>query len=400
MNEVTGLDFCRSEPLKLATCSDDETVRVWTIDPLRVLRNSFSSPIAAAASGESPATSGIDHRNAMVNRVGRREGGASGAPAIRGVSGWTRLPVLPGVASGGEPDRGGRNGSVDDDEDDDDDPRGRFVSRGKFGLGTAKIGESSWWRRRQPGTIPANADGDGPGGELGRGGGRGAQIQAFGGENQSKSESDSESGGGAGAMDVGSPPARTHERSGADGGRAAVFCPRSPNKKAGAPRTPALPSSSLSSTDVGAALRAAISAAAEGTCSTRVDENAAPIPSVAPKVDGGLKGAWEPPERNGSSIGLGLERLDVDTGEAGVDRPAGVPQSRGRGLLDDLPSGWSAAKGLQEGARGQQRGEKQQVRGGGQKIPQKQKQRKAKKGTPPRDTPTLMELWSRGPAES
>ncbi|CAN0538144.1 unnamed protein product, partial [Scytosiphon promiscuus] len=32
-NEVTGVDWCRSERLKLASCSDDETVRVWTLDP-------------------------------------------------------------------------------------------------------------------------------------------------------------------------------------------------------------------------------------------------------------------------------------------------------------------------------------------------------------------------------
>lgn len=33
MNEVTGVDWCRSEALKLASCSDDETVRLWTFDP-------------------------------------------------------------------------------------------------------------------------------------------------------------------------------------------------------------------------------------------------------------------------------------------------------------------------------------------------------------------------------
>lgn len=33
VNEVTGIDWCRSEELKLASCSDDETVRLWTFDP-------------------------------------------------------------------------------------------------------------------------------------------------------------------------------------------------------------------------------------------------------------------------------------------------------------------------------------------------------------------------------
>ena len=36
---MTGVDWCRSEALKLATCSDDETVRVWTLDPRRVARS-------------------------------------------------------------------------------------------------------------------------------------------------------------------------------------------------------------------------------------------------------------------------------------------------------------------------------------------------------------------------
>ncbi|CAN0553714.1 unnamed protein product, partial [Ectocarpus sp. 8 AP-2014] len=45
MNEVTGVDWCRAEPLKLATSSDDETVRVWTIDPLRVRHHSASAPV-------------------------------------------------------------------------------------------------------------------------------------------------------------------------------------------------------------------------------------------------------------------------------------------------------------------------------------------------------------------
>lgn len=44
---MTGIDWCRSETLKLASSCDDETVRIWTVDPKRRAAKTSSSWSAA-----------------------------------------------------------------------------------------------------------------------------------------------------------------------------------------------------------------------------------------------------------------------------------------------------------------------------------------------------------------
>ena len=119
------MDWCRSESLKLASCSDDETVRVWTLDPLLVA-HCKSSPAAphcqrnlghhrvAAAPGQAVAGATED----TVAEGGSQSGGASGRGSVSGAS---------------------LDGGIGDDG----------AIQGKFGRGVACIGESEWWRRRK-----------------------------------------------------------------------------------------------------------------------------------------------------------------------------------------------------------------------------------------------------------
>lgn len=464
------MDFCRAEPLKLATCSDDETVRVWTVDPLRVLRNSSSSSRAAptaagaaAAGGEHPTLArGTGARNTagVVRGGGGRGGGGggsasgSGSAAIRGVSGWTPIPVLPGVVSGGDRGGGGGGSRDGDGEDDGDGGSATFVSRGKFGLGRACIAESFCRKYREPrtGTVAGGHSAVGGSGT----GGRQVPEQAGRGKRQSERERESESGGGesenATAMEVcsSSPQAQPRPQpkvalplpsrgagasDGCDGG-AAVFCPRSPNKKQkpGTARVRARTSPSPSAGLVEAAVdvSGAISAAAQGAAPARRDENTAPDPSSTPHGagdDGGtLAGVVDAREQGGSSMDLELDLeqgLDVGTGTGTgtdtlvVDRPAAVsPTGKpNRGPLDGLPSGWSEAKGGHAGGTGRglwQRKEKAKGQGGaeGWKTPRKHEEERQKKnkgggkrsgrgatsrgGPVTRDNRTLMDFWKKG----
>lgn len=439
---MTGLDFCRAEPLKLATCSDDETVRVWTIDPLRVVRNSAptSSPAAraaggAAAGGERHASRTHENgRNATVIGTGGGGGRSGSAAAVRGVSGWTPIPVvptvraLPGAGLGGDGD-----GDGDGDDGDGDDGRGRFVSRGKFGLGTARIGESSCWTRRPPGTSTPVGRGGGAwaGGRSGSGGGEG-QRQVGGGESRNDSgietveKGDTVEGQHAMEMCASSPQPRTLPKSalplpsmsGADGGPV-VFCPRSPNKKAAAPRTPVSSSAALAEAGIGASVAiSAAAAAARGTAPTRADENRAPDPGMALQGngDGVLTGVIDAREQGGADMDLELGRLEVGAGVVVADGSAGASQKGTRGLLDGLPPGWSVAKGVQAGGRvlwqQKQRSEEkggQEEGGEGRKAPQAQKKQKSKRSSQEggrgatsrssplttRGSPTLMEFWKK-----
>lgn len=349
------------------------------------------------------------------------------------------VPVLRGAELGG----GGGDG--DDDDDDDGTGRGRFVSRGKFGLGTTRVGESSCWTRRARGTGTPDGCGDGAaeaGGRLGSGGG---QVQRQEGGGKSRDESGSESAEGESTMEVccsssslPSPQARPlpkaglplplppPPKSGPDGGPV-VFCPRSPNKKAGAPRTPASPSAGLAEAAVGVSVAigtsaATTAAAARGTAPpTRTDENRAPGPATAPQGsgdEGGLTGVTDACEQRGADMDLELGRLhdDVGTGVVVANEPAGASRTGTRGLLDGLPSGWSVAKGgrvlWQRRQRSEKKGGQEEDEGEGRETPQKQKQKqkqqKKNEGSQSggrgatsrsspltRDNPTLMEFWKK-----
>lgn len=96
-NEVTGVDWCRSEALKLATCSDDETVRVWTMDPLRAAHSNTPTALHPATPSR-PETGAIS-------------------------SGLVTRPRGNGL--------GDFEASV----------------HGKFGPGMACMGENDWWKR-------------------------------------------------------------------------------------------------------------------------------------------------------------------------------------------------------------------------------------------------------------
>lgn len=99
MNEVTGIDWCGSEELKLASCSDDETVRLWTFDPSTreaLLPRSRSTPRHDRCRDS---TSSVEHD-----------------------------------AVGGSTERESTAGYGDD-----------VPPTGKFGPGRARIGESSRW---------------------------------------------------------------------------------------------------------------------------------------------------------------------------------------------------------------------------------------------------------------
>eukprot|EP00904_Undaria_pinnatifida_P005694 jgi/Undpi1/2254/HiC_scaffold_13.g05640.m1 len=133
-NEVTGVDWCRSESLKLATCSDDETVRVWTLDPLQVEAHRKSSPAGATCRGQ------LIHRRAAAAATTLTLGWADPAEHATLAAGDS---LSGGASERGEPGFGTRLDGGNDRE--------YFATEGKFGRGAACIGESQWWRRRETG---------------------------------------------------------------------------------------------------------------------------------------------------------------------------------------------------------------------------------------------------------
>ncbi|CAM9900413.1 unnamed protein product, partial [Choristocarpus tenellus] len=79
-NEVTGVTWCRSEAFKLATCSDDETVRVWALGRGR----SHAANLPSRNGSLPPAFQGRqypagDLRRGLVANPGRHHGTHAGA---------------------------------------------------------------------------------------------------------------------------------------------------------------------------------------------------------------------------------------------------------------------------------------------------------------------------------
>ncbi|CAM9868860.1 unnamed protein product [Scytosiphon promiscuus] len=381
LNEVTGVDWCRAEPLKLATSSDDETVRVWTVDPLRVT-NLRSAAQRASSSSSSPLPP-----FASVNAQAPGAEEFPGSGMIGTVLGWT--PGLPrpyagtelgggsvgaGVGgsrtSGGGSD-GGRSFGGDEDYDTHAD------SRGKFRVGTAVVGESSWWRGRGRGGGAGCAHSCHDGGGDARDDGNrsppdGAtnRPQWHAGRVQSPLQARNGRQDGPGAddmMDVSTSPSRTTppptpiatpltpvvpERrqtrgEAADfGGESLVFSPRSANQKPGV-ATPTATTSCAKSTSAGGAsgdddggstqrhLHGRCEPVAHGEAQPRDDENAAP--GLRLKV-------------TDADVGVSSQRavrvlhpqaLDGDLDVIVLDAPG--LSSSSRGFLDGLPRGWSTA---------------------------------------------------------
>ncbi|CBN74423.1 denticleless homolog [Ectocarpus siliculosus] len=377
MNEVTGLDWCRAEPLKLATSSDDETVRVWTIDPLRVRHHSASAPVVAVAGASA-----------------RSSGGALGSgPAVVGGS-----SVIAGSGSGG----GVRS----------------YPCHGKFGEGGARRGESSLWRRRAP---VGNRDGDqhGHGGDVrgplvSRGDGSRGQQQVRGDGVERRRDGDGS--GGSQGRDHQSHSRGTGERTdaaasdgggGGGGGPPAVFSPCSPNKRPG-------PFSSRPAETAARAKGATAAAVGGGGIATAPAHGDTSQRFQASSNNGGTTSGEDTPDENVDSrraIDASAEPPTPPTTGSGVVAVSKGQQQTGgsrkggrRGVMEGLPRGVSSAawhgKGFPEPGRGRRPrqhpdGEQQQQR---QEATGSRK--KAKKGASgqqlPRESHTLMAFWCRG----
>ncbi|CAM9825985.1 unnamed protein product [Ectocarpus fasciculatus] len=379
MNEVTGLDWCRAEPLKLATSSDDETVRVWTIDPLSVRQHSASTPVAAGTGAAST----------------RSSGGAlgSGPEAVA-----TPFSVAAGSGNGG----GMRS----------------YPCHGKFGEGGAKLGESSLWRRRGPvddreGGQQHGHDGDDRGPVDGARGRhvRGASVErrrdGDGGSSSSQGQGHQSHSRGTGER-VGAAASGGDGGGGSGGGSTAVFSPCSPNKRAGA--SSARPAETAARAE-GAAAAAAlggggtIAAPAHGDASQgfhaasnsgttagadSTDENLVPRRAI------GTSAEPPPPRPTGSDV------VAVAKGQQ-QQQTGGSRQGGRRGIMEGLPRGVSSAawhgKGIPEVRRRRQR-----QLPDGEQLQQRQEatgaRKRAKKGASgqqlPRESHTLMAFWYRG----
>lgn len=326
---------------------------------------------------------------------------------VRGVSSGPR--VLPGSTAAGEASRVSAGGG---DGNGGGRPSGgvgeHFTPQGKFGLGVACKGESSFWRQRprqQPG--PAKGMGDDGGGE--------GEAACAAGPAQSQ-------GGLAGLlpMEVCPPQPQPATAAAASmmpqgpsggasgvGGGGAVFSPRSPNKKSlegmarGPASCPRVKGSSVveaSSADARGAGAASSPAACRADQNENENENRGP--GATPRVSGAAELFPELVDRSDSSDAGG-----VADGLAGGPRTA-----RGGGPLDNLPRGWSSASrpgvmgnGRRRRRRQQERqeeeGEEEGTEGLGPKQQQKKMARKggSSRGSPlPRNNHTLMAIWSRG----
>lgn len=95
VNEVTGLDWCRSEELKLASSSDDETVRIWTVDPVR---RAQVVPWRGPCRGKG----GQVTRTVEAARVQTRAARGVDAPEGEDIPSEVRTKFGPGVAERGD----------------------------------------------------------------------------------------------------------------------------------------------------------------------------------------------------------------------------------------------------------------------------------------------------------
>ncbi|CAM9502237.1 unnamed protein product, partial [Ectocarpus sp. 12 AP-2014] len=383
MNEVTGLDWCRAEPLKLATSSDDETVRVWTIDPLRVRHHSASAPVVAEAGASARSSGGALGSAPAAAAAAAAVGGGSSVGAVSGSGGGVRS----------------------------------HPCHGKFGEGGARHGESSLWRRRPP---VDNRDGDqrghcgddrGPLVSRGDGSGGQQQVRAAGVERRR----DGDGSGGSRGQGHQSHSRGTGERmnaaasagggNGGGGGSTAVFSPCSPNKRPVA--------SSARPAETAARAKGGAAAVDGGGISTAPAHGDTSQLFQASSNSGGMTSGEDTPDENMDSrraIGASTEPppppttgSDVVFAAQGQQQTGGSRKGDRRGIMEGLPSGVSSAawhgKGFPEPGRGRRPrqhpdGEQHQRReaSGARK--------RAKKGASGQQSPsashTLMAFWCRG----
>jgi len=410
MNEVTSVDWCRAEPLKLASCSDDETVRVWTIDPLRVERRSHSRarPSSSSSGNASAAATHSPTPAAGHHVVGGHHSRGDGTGTVAG--GASRVAAAVGGGGGG---RGGASGGVGE----------RFTPRGKFGLGIACRGESSVWK--QPGAVKGGGDD----GKAARGAGPAQSQSGTAGlvPMEVCPPQPQPPAAGAAATVVSSVPlGPAGGAGGGSSGGGAVFSPRSPNKKSmgGVARAPAPCARAKGAADEASSADAQGVARSPAACRTQQQgesENSPPGVTPTPGVGGAAKLFPEPV----ASIASGVDCLDSSDVAGGVvDGPARARRTARRGPLDNLPRGWSSASrpGVMANEKRQRRRQPQEEEeeeegeekekeegesegGGPGQLGPKEQQRKKKKiirkggssrGSPlPRNNHTLMAIWSR-----
>lgn len=404
------MDWCRAEPLKLATCSDDETVRTWTIDPLRVSHQAASRQPSSSSFSSSIARGPIG------------SGESLGPAEAGGARSWWPYVVPGSTARQGEGPSGEHHsfggGSAGPGS----------VPMGKFGLGTARAGESFW--RRRGGTAKALFGYSSGGGnsdhvrrrrKIAEGGGPGGQgwQRALGSQGRGVADNSMALFPRPTSTVVASAvsPARTNGPSGIGRGQVVVLSPRSRNKRAAeAARTP-VPYSRAEATAVGARGSGGTPGSARGfhigrhisststssssgsssapsqgkTTRTHADENSVPGGPQHPGV--AAAGISIPPEEAATdSETWGAQSLDGDMDVAGVvlvgdeSAVAGDSKTGSRSPLDGLPRGWSAAARTRKGSRVAERrqqpqGEEQEKRQKRQKQEQMDKQKGLQKGT-------------------
>ncbi|CAB1101548.1 unnamed protein product [Ectocarpus sp. CCAP 1310/34] len=382
MNEVTGLDWCRAEPLKLATSSDDETVRVWTIDPVRVRHRSASAPVVAGAgaSARSSGALGSDPDAAAAAAVG----GGSSVGAVSGGGGEVRS----------------------------------YPCHGKFGEGGARRGESSLWRRRAP---VDNRDGDqhahcgddrGPLVSRGDGSGGQQQIRAAGVD----SRRDGDGGSGSRGQGHQSHSRGTGERmnaaasggggNGGGGGSTAVFSPCSPNMRPGA--SSARPAETAARAKGGAAAVGgggiATAPAHDDTSQLFQASSNSETSSGADTMDEnmgirrviGASAEPPPPPTTGSDV--------VAVAKGHQQETRGSRKGGRRGIMEGLPRGVSSAAWHGKGFPEPERGRRPRQHPDGVEQQQRPEatgsRKKAKKGASgqqlSRESHTLMAFWCRG----
>ncbi|CAN0166502.1 unnamed protein product, partial [Ectocarpus sp. 8 AP-2014] len=380
-NEVTGVGWCRAGPLKLATSPDDETVRGWTIDPLRVRHHLASAPVVAGAGASA-----------------RPSGGALGSgPAVVGSS---------SVGAGS-----GNGGGV----------RSYPCHGGKFGEGGARRGESSLWRRRAP---VDNRDGDGDlHGDVGddsgplvsRGDGSRGQQQVRGAGVERRRDGDGS--GGSQGRGHQSHSRGTGERTdaaasggggggGGGGGSTALFSPCSPNKRPGP--------FSARPAETAARAKGAAAAVGGGDIATAPAHGDASQRFQASSNNGGTTSGEDIPDENMDSrraIDASTEPptppttgSDVVADAKGQQQTGGSRKGGRRGIMEGLPRGVSSAAWHGKGFPEPGRGRRPRQHPDGEQQQQSQEatgsRKKAKKGASgqqlPRESHTLMAFWCRG----
>ncbi|CAM9991654.1 unnamed protein product, partial [Discosporangium mesarthrocarpum] len=187
INEVNGLDWCSAEPLKLASCSDDETVRVWSLGQGRSTCNPAPTPAARSASnspvfrrlrtrmaptgegGDLDSSSESQRRQVRQTQDSRPWDGYTYSPnpssnTARSIE--SMMEHVPGnrLYGSGYVGLGAGGGNREDREEGDGEGEERFVGR-KFGPGRACPGESDRWVRGPQRRAPVQV-----GSALGQGG--------------------------------------------------------------------------------------------------------------------------------------------------------------------------------------------------------------------------------------